>query len=942
MGSSNSVAVSDDNDDFLPAECSDEVTTSKRFDRISTRCETAVVDSGSDPESNRSNGSDKTHTPNQTKLLPDFPNFFAALEQDESCIIACFDSFKRVEYLSNSAFNLLGCDRPYVLDYPRAPQKDTVYYREHVDGTLVQFQNTFLAEMPTGEVYSIDKVIPNPLTEESLHILQIIANGDITRVYSSRAATPSNYQKKEDIVGQNILRLVEPSDANSVSEALASASFGKCSYNVAAKIINSGDDVMMDVFPCSNGHGQAVVLVTSLSAVESLSVYSGNDENNGTDNKGIDVRSQLDLAQMHSYSICRRLCDLGTEVKYLQDYRDNSVLPMRTIGPGGIIMWANHAMLKMMGYSDDPSGYVGSNDDVHHVDKSVAMDLAMTVLRGGSIIDRSVDLIRKDGEIINVIFNGNAKFDANGVFSHTRCTIIDFTERIRLQNAVVELEKCKVEAEAAERAAITASRTKSQFLAVMSHEIRTPINGVIGASSLLSTSTLNDEQVDYVNIISDSAGILLSLVNNILDISKIEQGKFELDEVPLRLADHVRKCATVIKNRADEKGISLTTSIDKELDGPDVWFHCDPTRLNQVLLNFLSNAVKFTRTGGVACKLIKLPPVERCSAVSSHSLGGKETVSNGIISHFSPSSTVGSISVVETHSDLIRLEITDTGCGIADCSILFAAFVQASKSVQQEYGGTGLGLNISKTIIEMMHGRVGIESIVGVGTTVWAEIPMRRAPIPRKGPLTFNSLQRGLHQSTSSTDVVGMRPMIKKCNSGSIDESNKVRILIAEDNSVNQKVLKRMLETIGYSDITIAWNGKEAVDSVVESWDGYLACSSSSAAVVSLFDIVLMDCMMPEMDGWEATREIRKLEKDMLSKAATLSGDSPGYSNVKPTVVIALTANATEEDKIKCNEAGMDDFYVKPMNIDGVQAMMLHWVSKLFSDSSVGNDLEFE
>jgi CheY-like chemotaxis protein len=96
------------------------------------------------------------------------------------------------------------------------------------------------------------------------------------------------------------------------------------------------------------------------------------------------------------------------------------------------------------------------------------------------------------------------------------------------------------------------------------------------------------------------------------------------------------------------------------------------------------------------------------------------------------------------------------------------------------------------------------------------------------------------------------------------------------------------------------------------------------------------------MDGWEATREIRKLEKDMLSKAATLSGDSPGYSNVKPTVVIALTANATEEDKIKCNEAGMDDFYVKPMNIDGVQAMMLHWVSKLFSDSSVGNDLEFE
>jgi CheY-like chemotaxis protein len=167
--------------------------------------------------------------------------------------------------------------------------------------------------------------------------------------------------------------------------------------------------------------------------------------------------------------------------------------------------------------------------------------------------------------------------------------------------------------------------------------------------------------------------------------------------------------------------------------------------------------------------------------------------------------------------------------------------------------------------------------------------------------------------------------------------TKRVRILIAEDNLVNQKVLKKILQTLGYSDITVTCNGQEAVDAIKASWDKYLVSPTEGR-----FDIVLMDCLMPVMDGWSATKAIRSLEAEYLSRAEFQALESPVYLEAQPTIILALTANATLEDKNMCSECGMDDFYIKPMPRDGVNAMMLQWISKLFadsaSDSSSGNN----
>jgi CheY-like chemotaxis protein len=206
----------------------------------------------------------------------------------------------------------------------------------------------------------------------------------------------------------------------------------------------------------------------------------------------------------------------------------------------------------------------------------------------------------------------------------------------------------------------------------------------------------------------------------------------------------------------------------------------------------------------------------------------------------------------------------------------------------------------------MMHGRIGISSVERIGTTVWAEFPLRRVTAPQKAP---------------DFDVIKLMSREDEA------KSSKVRILIAEDNKVNQKVLKRMLESLGYTDITITNNGQEAVDAFKATWENYLVNPRSGR-----FDIVLMDCLMPVMDGWTATEAMRRLETDYLEG---LKYPEVFSNEIHPTVILALTANATEDDKQRCTNCGMDDFYTKPMPRDGLNAMMLRWISRLFTDGSV-------
>lgn len=380
----------------------------------------------------------------------------------------------------------------------------------------------------------------------------------------------------------------------------------------------------------------------------------------------------------------------------------------------------------------------------------------------------------------------------------------------------------------AEKQAKLASKAKSEFLANMSHEIRTPLNGVMGTISLLKSTQLTKDQSTFLDALESSSENLYRIINDILDLSKIEAGKQTLQNETMWVSDLITQCCDLYRVSADKKNIMLSHDISK-LDNVKVTG--DAIRIHQILGNLITNAIKFTDQGSVLVRATNQVSAEQVK---------------------------------------YRFEIIDTGCGIveADYHKLFQNFSPLDGSSKKKAAGAGLGLSICSKLVELMSGEIGLQSEKNKGSTFWFEI----------------TLKRELEHATKATAVKEELSLLW---------NKQLKVLVAEDNLVNQMIIRKMLEGLN-CEVTITENGEKFIEKIqAES-----------------FDFAFLDCQMPVVDGFDACRKLRA-------------------ENIKTPPIIALTAYALESDRQRCFDAGMDDYLAKPVKVEVIKSMMEKWHAKV-------------
>ncbi len=447
---------------------------------------------------------------------------------------------------------------------------------------------------------------------------------------------------------------------------------------------------------------------------------------------------------------------------------------------------------------------------------------ALNVRQKGVVSDIETCVLKNDGDLLAVSLSISIVKDVEGKIVGSIGIMHDVSLQKKTQKMLMDAKKV----------AEAASDAKTMFLANMSHEVRTPMNTILGMVDLTLDTDLNPEQRDNLMTVKNAADILLSLLNDILDLSRVEAGKIQLEDIEISVERIVRSVCKTMDILAHNKGLKLQWLIDESV--PDL-VKGDPVRIRQVLVNLINNAIKFTPKGKIQVE------------VKARSLKKKECE--------------------------LLFTVADEGVGIekGKQDKIFDVFTQEDASITRQFGGTGLGLAICKKLLELMGGRIWVESEKNKGSFFYFTLP---CDIVQK-----DEVPAALQEENIESQL--MAQISKKKQEGVSEKKENVHILLAEDNLVNQKMTQRILEKKGWR-VTVANNGQEVLDVMQKE----------------KFDLILMDAQMPVMDGLAATSEIRKKEKDT-------SDHIP---------IIALTARAMEGDRKKCMDSGMDGYVSKPID----------------------------